>query len=83
MAEFETSVSLWSKAKINSWNIGSIIEAELANILGDKDRWIRNGYIVESDYRFNGVEEIREATPEEIELYKSFRLVAKHFKQLK
>jgi hypothetical protein len=83
MSTYKTVVTLNSEASINSYNVGCIIEKELTNILGSKDRFIDKGFIKERDYRFNSPEEIREATKEEIELYNAFRLVESHFKKLK
>lgn len=83
MKKYETSISTYIKGRIDSWAVANILEEELASFLGDKDRFISNGIIRESDYRFNGSEEIREATPDEIELYNAFLLLANYFKKLK
>ena len=80
--EFKTHVTTDIEAKINSYNIACIIKGERQRLLGDKDRYIRNGVVYESDYRFNGSEEIRKATDDEIKLYEAMLLLEKHFRSL-
>lgn len=80
--KFNTSVTTSVNATIDSYEIACIIEEEIHNLLGAKDRFIENGVIKERDYRFNGSETIREANTEEIELYNALWLVNRHLRKL-
>ncbi|MED3792451.1 hypothetical protein P4571_08340 [Niallia alba] len=82
MVKFETYITTSAKGYIDAYNVGCILQNEVERLLGDKDRFIENGIIKESDYRFNGTEDIREATEEEIKLYEALLLVERHFKNL-
>lgn len=80
--KFETYVTTQIEGTIGSYSVASIIQKERERLLGHKDRFIRDGVIRETDYRFNGSEEVRKATEEEIKMYEAMLLVEKHFKSL-
>jgi hypothetical protein len=80
--EFDVSVHVPTKARIDSDSIARIIEKEQHTLLGDKDRYIDDdGIIYETDYRFNGRDKVRAATEEEIELYNALVIVENHFRE--
>lgn len=82
--KIDVNVSVWTKATIDSWNLGSAIEREIDEVLGGTDRLIRAGIVYEEDYRFNRrFEAVRNAKEGEEELVNALLLVAKHFKQMK
>lgn len=79
MTLYRTHIETRVEGYIHHRDVAKIIETEIRELLGREGRYIKDGVIYESNYRYTSDDEIGKATEEEVKKYEALRLVHDHF----
>jgi hypothetical protein len=77
---YDVTGQINQQVRIGPASVVNILDKEIATILGGKEYYITNG-VIQHDYKYHTwqTDIIRDATPEEIEIYDALMIARQYF----